>query len=89
MRNPDRTYTTLRDRAEYLLADQIKSMNYHRKHSKTAIDTHLRQTHINQMSRQVVIFSGMAELFEATFRDYAVHVEINESDEYYFWIEAR
>ena len=51
MRNPDRTYTTLRDRAEYLLADQIKSMNYHRKHSKTAIDTHLRQTHINQMSR--------------------------------------
>lgn len=92
MRNPDRTYITLYDRAVYMLTNQIDSVNYHRKHSRTAIDPRMQQSHINQMFRQLDIFTGMTELFEATFRDYKIGVELMETptgDIYNYWIEAR
>lgn len=92
MRNPDRTYTTLYDRAVYILNERIDYINYWFKAAQKARDPHLRERNFKKVCQEVSIFEGMVEMFEATFRDYKIGFEIIEGTHgelYNYWIEAR
>ena len=92
MRNPDRTYTTLYDRSVYTLSDRIDYINYWFKAAQKARDPHLRNRNFDKVHKEIAIFEGMVEMFEATFRDYKIGLEVIETADgelYNYWIEAR
>lgn len=93
MRNPDRTYTTLYDRSVYIMNERIDYINYWFKGAQNARDPHLRRRNYEKVRSELDIFQGMMELFEATFRDYKIRLEVIEASDgrelYNYWIEAR
>lgn len=92
MRNPDRTYITLYDRSVYILNEQMDVVNHWFKIFQTTKDPDLRKRNSKRVAQELAVFSGMQELFNATFRDYTIKTEIIETpagERYNFWIEAR
>lgn len=89
MRNPDNTYITLKDRATYLLENQIRIVNGYRNKGKASEDAEFRKYCFDNMHRSLARFEAMCEMFDCTFRDYTTNIELTDKDEYVFWIEGR
>lgn len=89
-REPDATYTTLKDRAVYLLDVHLRVVNCYYKEAYTNPDPDFRKYNQKRMREARDVFDGMVQMFEATFRDYKVVVEVDEyRDRLVYGIETR
>ena len=63
MRNPDNTYITLLDRAEYMLRDQIRIMNYNYYHMEITTEPTIRKRYEEELIYYKKQMEGMLDLF--------------------------
>lgn len=90
MRNPDVTYITLKDRAEYLLNVHLRVVNIYYKEAWTNPDPEIRKYNQKRLRETRDVLDGMIQMFEASFRDYKVVIETDEyHDRLVYGIEAR